>query len=221
MKRLLLITGSVFCLLVLSGCAQQIPLFNGHNLDGWKPVLSDTSYSPSQVWSVKNGILRCEGKPNGYLRTTRPYSHYKLRLEWRWPEEPTNSGVLLHANGQDQVWPIAIEAQLRSGDAGDFILMGEDLSLTVEGQTMKPKDSRYLRIPRKKPSNEKKAGQWNRYEIICRGDTVEVYVNGLLQNKGSAAPITSGFICLQSEGSPIEFRNIILEPLPQLKKGSR
>ncbi len=221
MKRLLFITGSVFCLLVLSGCAQQIPLFNGHNLDGWKPVLSDTSYSPSQVWSVQNGILRCEGKPNGYLRTTRPFSHYKLRLEWRWPDEPTNSGVLLHATGPDQVWPTAIEAQLRSGDAGDFILMGEELSLTVDGKTIQPKDSRFARIPRKKPTNEKKAGQWNRYEIICRGDTVELYVNGLLQNKGSGAPINSGFICLQSEGSPIEFRNIILEPLPQPKKGSR
>jgi hypothetical protein len=221
MKRGLLITGSVFCLLVLSGCAQQIPLFNGYNLDGWKPVLSDTSYSPSQVWSAKNGILRCEGKPNGYLRTTRPYSHYKLRLEWRWPEEPTNSGVLLHAMGPDQVWPTCIEAQLRSGDAGDIILIGEDLSLIADGQKMQPKDSRYLRIPRKKPTNENKAGQWNRYEIICRGDTIEVYVNGLLQNKGSGVPITSGYICLQSEGSPIEFRNIILEPLPQPKKGSR
>lgn len=220
MKRIVLVFGSVVCLLAVGGCAPQIRLFNGHNLDGWKPVLSDSS-SPSQVWSVRNGVIRCEGKPNGYLRTTRPYSHYKLRLEWRWPDEPTNSGVLLHASGPDQVWPTSIEAQLRSGDAGDIILIGEDLSLTVDGQTMQPKDSRFLRIPRKKPSNEKKPGQWNLYEILCRGDTIELRVNGLVQNQASAASAASGYICLQSEGSPIEFRNIILEPLPQPKKGSR
>ncbi|HPY76975.1 MAG TPA: DUF1080 domain-containing protein [Anaerohalosphaeraceae bacterium] len=221
MKRLLFIVGSVLYPLMLNGCAQQIPLFNGYNLDGWKPVLSDTSYSPPQVWSVRNGILRCEGKPNGYLRTTRPYSHYKLRLEWRWPQEPANSGILVHAIGPDQVWPTSIEAQLRSGDAGDIILIGEDLSLIVDSQKMQPTGSRLLRIERKNPTNEKKPGQWNRCEIICRDSAVEIYINGLLQNKGSRASVSSGYICLQSEGAPIEFRNIILEPLPQTGKRSR
>lgn len=214
MKRSLMILCLGLCLLLFSGCAQQIRLFNGQNLSGWKPYMGDPSINPFRVWSVKNGIIRCEGKPNGYLRTTRIYANYKLHLEWRWPEEPTNSGVLLHMNGADQIWPTSLEAQLRSGDAGDIILIGEAVSLTVNDAKLTPQDSRYLRIPGIKPSTEKPAGQWNRYDILCKDGTIELRINGVLQNKGTSASLTSGYICLQSEGSPIEFRNIILELLP-------
>ena len=61
-------------------------------------------------------------------------------------------------------------------------------------------------------SSEKPAGEWNEYDILCKGDTIVCHVNGILQNEGTAATITSGWICLQSEGSPIEFRNIYVEP---------
>lgn len=199
---------------LLSGCGQQIRLFNGKNLDGWKPVLSDEMVHPASVWSAKDGKIRCEGKPNGYIRTARPYANYKLHLEWRWTEQPTNSGVLLHMNGPDQVWPTCIEAQLRSGDAGDIILIGEELSIVTNGLKQQPQDSRYLRIGKIHPSNEKNPGQWNSYDILCKDGTIELRVNGLLQNSGTNASVSSGYICLQSEGSPIEFRNIILQPLP-------
>jgi len=214
MKRLLLVLGGVLCVLLTSGCAQPIRLFNGYNLDGWKPYAGDPSVDSSRIWTVKDGRIRCEGKPNGYLRTTRTYSNFKLNLEWRWPQEATNSGVLLHINGPDQVWPDCIEAQLRSGDAGDIILIGESVSLEAGGQTLQPQDSRYLRIPRMQPSNERKPGQWNRYEILSQDGLIELRVNGVLQNRGTGASLRSGYIGIQSEGSPIEFRNIVLEELP-------
>ena len=66
---------------------------------------------------------------------------------------------------------------------------------------------------KKAPANEKPAGEWNTYDIVCDGDSVELTVNGLLQNEGAGANPSSGPICLQSEGSPIQFRNVYLEPL--------
>ncbi|HEC02656.1 MAG TPA: DUF1080 domain-containing protein, partial [Phycisphaerales bacterium] len=56
-------------------------------------------------------------------------------------------------------------------------------------------------------------GQWNSYDIICDGKTITLFVNGLLQNKGADVDPSSGPISLQSEGSPIEFRNIYIEPV--------
>jgi hypothetical protein len=50
-------------------------------------------------------------------------------------------------------------------------------------------------------------------EVTCDGNTIEVYVNGILQNKGTGLNVDRGSICLQSEGKDIEFRNIYLTPL--------
>jgi hypothetical protein len=61
-------------------------------------------------------------------------------------------------------------------------------------------------------SSENPPGEWNRYDIVCEGDSIQLTVNGVLQNKGAGANPPSGAICLQSEGSPIQFRNIYLKP---------
>jgi hypothetical protein len=60
---------------------------------------------------------------------------------------------------------------------------------------------------------EKPLGEWNRYEITCKGDTIELKVNGVKVNEGSRAERTKGKIALQSEGAPISFRNIKLTPI--------
>ena len=69
----------------------------------------------------------------------------------------------------------------------------------------------------KKPgdSSENPTGEWNVYEITCQGDNIELIVNGVLQNTGSNANPSSGQIALQSEGGPIEFRNIYIVPQPE------
>ena len=152
------------------------------------------------------------GKPNGYMRTKSIYSNYRLHLEWRWPDEPANSGVLLNASGEDHVWTKCIECQLKAGSAGDFVLMN-GAGLTVDGKDMQNVEKQFVVIPKKQQSSEKAAGQWNAYEIKCGRDSISCYVNGVLQNEGSAPTITTGWICLQSEGGPIEFRNIFIEPL--------
>ena len=95
-------------------------------------------------------------------------------------------------------------------NAGDFWLLS-DATLKVDGETRGP--GRFVNVKKKHPSNEKPAGEWNTYDIVCAKGSVRLTVNGLLQNEGTEATPCSGYICLQSEGSPIEFRNIYLEPV--------
>ncbi|NIA15590.1 MAG: DUF1080 domain-containing protein, partial [Nitrospiraceae bacterium] len=132
--------------------------------------------------------------------------NYRLTLEWRWPDGAGNSGVLLHIHEPDAVWPKAIEGQLQSGHAADFWVIGG-----TDFKEHTNKNDR--RVIKRKRSNEKPLGEWNQYEIVCKGNTIRLYVNGLLQNSATETTVTKGYIGLQSEGTPIEFRNIILEPL--------
>ncbi|HUT29355.1 MAG TPA: DUF1080 domain-containing protein [Sedimentisphaerales bacterium] len=209
-----LVTTAIGLAFLTAGCASQkeVHLWNGKDFTGWKRVLSDENVDVASVWSVRNGVVHCKGKPNGYMRTTADYSNYKLHLEWRWAAEPTNSGVLLHATGPDKVWPKCIESQLKAGNAGDFVLIG-GTGVSVGGKFIQDTSEPYVIVPKQRDSSEKTPGLWNAYDIVCSGDTIVCYVNGVLQNEGTNATDTSGGICLQSEGSPIEFRNIYLEPL--------
>jgi len=207
---------SVFSVLLLFACAQKqeaekVMLFNGTDLSGWKLFIPGDSVDVEQVWTVKEGVVHCAGVPNGYMMTEESYSDYKLHLEWRWAEEPTNSGVLLHCQGPDQTWPNCIECQLMAGNAGDFVLIGPG-SITVDDSTY-VNEERFLSIKKKHESNEKPAGEWNTYDIEVRGSSVACYVNGLMQSNGVDCSHTSGPIALQSEGSPIEFRNIYITAL--------
>jgi hypothetical protein len=187
-------------------------LWNGRNFAGWTRVVADPAAEVNDVWRVRNGNLYCTGKPNGYIRTTASYSDYHLHVEWRWPETPTNSGVLLHAGGVDKVWPVCIECQLKAGSAGDLVLMN-GAGIAVGGVDRTNSAKQFVVIEKRLPTSEVPAGQWNSYDIYCKGDTIRCLVNELVQNEGTAASATSGWICLQSEGGPIEFRNIYLQPV--------
>ena len=208
----ILLSTLVGCQQGVSEPRQKVMLWNGQDFSGWKLYVPDKDVNVNDIWSVRKGVVHCKGKPNGYMRTKSKYANYRLHLEWRWPDEPTNSGVLLHASGEDQVWPQCIECQLKTGNAGDFVLIG-GTGITVDGKDMQNVEKQFVVAPKKQQSSEKTAGQWNKYEIHCEKDTIRCYVNGVLQNEGTAATITTGWICLQSEGSPIEFRNIYIEPL--------
>ena len=196
----------------------KVDLFDGKSLDGWTPFSpakkqgKDIPSTDVKVWSVQDGVIHCEGKPSGYLRTNKDYADYQLHLEWRWVGKPTNSGVLLHKTGPDVLWPTSVEAQVMHENAGDFYLINLS-SLIVNGKQLGPVVKPYLRAKKLEPSSENPPGEWNRYDIVCEGDSIRLTVNGLLQNNGTCAKPSSGAICLQSEGSPIQFRNIYLKPL--------
>ena len=213
MKRSLFALTALVALAVMStGCSQKTQLFNGKDFTGWKLHVDDENVDVKDIWSVKDGVVQCKGKPNGYMRTTKTYSNYKLHVEWRWTAQPTNSGVLLHSSGEDKVWPRCIEAQLKAGSAGDFVLIGHT-GVTIDGKEYQDDNKMFISVPKKLDSTENEPGEWNEYDITCKGDTITVLVNGQLQNDAVKATDTEGWICLQSEGSPIQFRNIYLEDL--------
>ncbi len=185
-----------------------ITLFNGKDFEGWYMYLKDADAKPKDVWKVRDGAIWCTGNPTGFLRTKQEYSDFKLVFEWRWPEKPGNSGVLLHMSGEEKIWPLCMEAQLMHKRAGDLIGMGCNFN---ENKAKKGRPISYA--PHMNDSNEKEPGGWNTYEITCYGDIIELKVNGQLQNKATGVSIRKGFIGFQSEGVPIMFRNFKLTPL--------
>ena len=97
---------------------EKIEFFNGKDTDGWVSHLKDDTEA-RKVWSVKEGLLLCTGKPNGYLRTEKSYANYKVTVEWRFTKA-ANTGVLVHINGKDKVWPLCVECQGMHAAQGDM-----------------------------------------------------------------------------------------------------
>jgi hypothetical protein len=189
---------------------EKTMLWNGKDFAGWKLYTNEPDHDVMKTWSVKNGLLRCEGKPAGYMRTEKYYADYLIHVEWRWPEKGGNNGVLVHMSGEDKVWPKSLECQLFSGNAGDFwVIEGLETAEHAKGGE-RVKGRRTIKL---KDSSEKPLGEWNAYDIICKDDWIVVMVNGVLQNVATKCSDKSGKICLQSEGTPIEYRNIYIEPL--------
>ena len=124
-----------------------------------------------------------------------------------------NSGVFLHTSGPDLIFPAHFQGQLKHEDAGDFIVHGVGESATLNDTVYTSSSEAKPLIPKLHPSNENPAGEWNTYDIYCRGNTIELVVNGLLQNTATDLSLSSGNIGLQAEGSRIQFRNLWVKPL--------
>ena len=205
---------SVFVFMVVASCTQKNEsLFNGENLDGWTIFVDETIISPEDFFYVNDGMIECVGVPVGYLRTVNEYSDYQLHIEWRYPDKPTNSGVFLHTSGPDKIWPNHYQGQLKYENAGDFIVQGEGLSASIGDTVYVSSDTLKPLIPKINQTNEKPAGEWNSYDITCSGSTIELRVNGLLQNTATNCSLTRGGIGLQAEGSKIQYRNLWIEHL--------
>lgn len=220
-QRLLagLVALPLFALASSGGAAGQEPgwikLFNGKDFSGWKVFLDPKKKAdPAKIFTVKDGVIHCEGSVNGYLVTEKEYGDYVLKVQWKWGDKMVgknrNSGVFVHVVGADKIWPKAVEAQLMSGRAGDFWLV-DNFKLKVDPKRQDPKVARHYF--RAKDDVEKKVGDWNQYEITCKGDTIKLVINGQVVNEGTNAELTKGKILLQSEGAEIMFRNVELKPL--------
>jgi 3-keto-disaccharide hydrolase len=192
---------------------KPITLFNGRDLEGWTAVLEDNKAKAADVWSVADGVLMCKGNPRGYLRTVKEDFHdYVLTLEWRFPagSKGGNSGVLLHTTtpGALGIWPKSMEAQLNHQNAGDIWVIGT--TCEIENADKRVMGRRHLNLT---DDSEKPIGEWNAYEITCKGDEITIKVNGDLVNHVTKCSVQKGAISLQSEGAEIHFRNIKLTPL--------
>jgi hypothetical protein len=181
-------------------------VFSKSDTANWVYILNDKSLHPLDVFKMDSGVLKISGLSSGYLRTKKSYKNYTLKLEWRWLKSPGNSGVLVHIQPKDSIWPVCYQVQQKTNAAGDIICMN--------GLWAKEcKDSVKFTVNKLKPSNEKPLGEWNAMEIICTNDKISVFVNGELQNEITGLTVRSGTIGLQNEGKPLEFRNFTIKRL--------
>jgi hypothetical protein len=181
---------------------EALRLFNGKDLKGWSFVPETLK----DVWSVKDGVLVNLGKPRGYIRTDKDYTNFVIRMQVRHLTKG-NGGVLLRAVGADKVWPKSIECQGMVENKGDIWNIGRFPMKVAEDRT---KGRRTKKIH---DSNEKPMGEWNEYEMTINKGDLRILVNGLTQNIATECEEVPGKICLQSEGSHMEFRNIVLIPI--------
>ena len=187
----------------------KVELFNGKDTTGW---VAFPEASAKDTWSVKEGLLTCTGKPNGFLRTEKAYKQYRFTVEWRFTKTG-NTGVVVHMTPPDAIWPKSIECQGMHKSQGDFYFWN---GATLQGGTeLKDKKSGKVRGYRlgKQADAERPAGEWNTFTTVCDKDTVTILVNGKEVNKATGANLSEGFIGLQVEVGAFEVKRCTLEPL--------
>ncbi len=204
-----------FALAAIAGAQEAITptnrldLFNGSDFSGWTFCMKSNA-DPALTWNVTNGAIHCSGQPYGYARTEKSFCDYQLTVIWRFVKvapHADNSGVFVHIQLPDKVFPKCVECQGQFQHQGDFILGG---GTSADGH---PNSKNFVFISQSGPPNENPAGEWNTNRVVCRGNAVELFVNGRTMNKITGCNLSSGFVGIQSEGGEIEVRKMFLEPL--------
>jgi hypothetical protein len=189
----------------------HLVLFNGHDLAGWTTCMRTNSDS-SQTWTVTNGVIHCTGQPAGFLRTLQSYHDYKLSVTWRFVKiapKLDNTGVLVHMQLPDKVWPPCVQVQGKHDHQGDlFVMSGAECK---EHQGMDANTP----VAMHGDSAEKPVGEWNTSDTLCSGDSVKSFINDKLMNEITQCTVTNGFVGFQSEGADMEIRSVALDPLPK------
>ncbi len=221
--KIQLLLGWAFALAV---SASPVALFNGKDLSNWTADVPEADgkadFQPSFI--VRDGMLVSLGKPLGHLLTNETYSDYKLEVEYRFPGEGGNCGVLVHSSDLRELYgmfPKSIEVQMMHENAGDFWCIGENIEVPdmekrrprKEGQAFGGASSDARRILNLTDGSEKPLGEWNRMTIECKGAEIIVHVNGELVNHGTNCTAASGKIAIQAEGTEVEFRKVELTKL--------
>lgn len=220
MRRTLLLALAAFILPASAQTPQFRDLFNGKNLKGWVNV-----NTAPDTWSVKKGILICKGQPIGVMRTDRQYENFILHIEWMHMEPGGNSGTFIWSDANPNPksrLPNGVEVQMleldwvklntKNGVAPPVAYVEGEL-FGVGGVTTTPDNPRG---PRSKSLEGRcnPRGQWNTYTVIAVDGTVKLAINGKFVNGISKSTQKKGYICLESEGAEIHFRNIKIMELP-------
>ena len=212
------------CSCTVMSLQAPLPLFDGVSLAGWHTDIpaADTGGEIAPSFVVRDGLLVSMGTPQGHLITDAAYADYRLVVEYRWPGEPGNCGVLVHASTPRRLYgmfPASIECQMHVGNAGDFWCIGEDIRVPdMEARRGSPakwgvEEGQARRIKNLTDGSESPLGEWNQMVIECRGSTIDIWVNGDHVNHGTDCTASRGQIALQAEGAACEFRKVELTPL--------
>jgi len=198
-----------------------IHLFNGKDLNGWHADVPDMDKNAAlkTPFIVRNGLLVSLGTPGGHLITDAVYENYRIAIAYRFAGKPGNCGLLVHASTPRALYamfPKSIEVQMMHENAGDFWCIVEDISVPEMEKRRGPKENwgitegKERRIVNLTDGSEKPVGDWNTMEVECLGNSIKVWVNGVLVNHGTGATAAKGQIALQAEGSEVEFRKVEL-----------
>ena len=189
------------------------PLFNGVDLTGWVPV----NTAPS-TWTVEDDMLHCTGKPIGELRTTRMFQNFVLELEWRHLVPRGNAGIFVWADditARGQPFHRSIEVQVLEnayGNTRSHTTHGD--IFPIHGARMKPINDRGGSRAFPTESHSRPCPEWNHYRITCQDGAISLAVNGVLVTRGEDCSPRKGYICLESEGGVVDYRNMRILELP-------
>jgi hypothetical protein len=205
--------------------AEEVPqfreLFNGKDLTGWVNVNTD-----KDTWTVRDGLLVCSGQPIGVMRSEKQYENFILHIEWRHMQAGGNSGVFIWSTGsvpEGRRLPSGMEVQMleldwvnqhrqKDGTLPPIAYVHGEL-FGAGGLTVTPDNPRG---PRSKSIENrcKGKGEWNVYDVVAVDGVVKLSVNGKFVNGVSHSSVRKGYLCLESEGAEIHFRNIRILELP-------
>ena len=186
-----------------------------------------------ETWTWKDGVIHCTGQPVGVIRTKKPVTNFELVAQWRHLQSGGNSGIFVWAPeaALEGIKPGhlprgGIEVQIldhgyteqfekSSGKKADwFTTHGDVFSVGTSKMTpfppTSPNGSRSF--PRKALS--KGVGQWNHYYVRAINGEIRLWVNGEEVSGGNGCDPASGYLCLESEGAPVEFRELRIRELP-------
>jgi len=223
-----------------------VSLFNGKNLDGWTPKIRyhKLGENPGHTFRVKNGAIQVGyeaydefGAKFGHLFYKDKFSHYRLRVEYRFIGKQCkggpgwalrNSGIMVHGQsaesmGKDQDFPDSIEVQLLGGDGKN---KRATANLCTPGTHVVMSGKLIKRHCINSKSKTYHGEQWVTCEVEVRGSqTIKHYINGALvmsydkpqldggnkkrvADNGGKLLLSEGTISLQSESHPVEFRKV-------------
>ncbi len=203
---------------------------------GWRALGEDDFAAVNcnpETWSWKDGVIHCTGKPVGVIRTKEPVTNFELVAQWRHLQSAGNSGIFVWAPQQalEGIRPNTlprggIEVQIldrgyaeqyekKHGKKADWFTTDGDV-FPVGTSKMKPfpptsPDGRRS-FPRKALS--KGVGRWNHYYVRAINGEIRLWVNGEEVSGGNGCTPATGYLCLESEGAPVEFRGIRIRELP-------
>ncbi len=216
--------------------AQPVRAFIDDEAPGWRSLTEEDFTrvnSAEDTWSWKAGVLHCTGLPVSVMRTSKEFKNLEMVVEWMHEKSAGNSGVFLWAT------PQSVEKLTASGKAG--LPAGVEIQILDHGYTeliaSKGKKTDWFgtngdvfpvqvqmtpfpplspdgrrSFPRKHLS--KGHGEWNHYYIRAINGEVRLWVNGEEVSGGTGVDPAQGYICLESEGSPIQFRKLRVRELP-------
>lgn len=181
--------------------------------------------TPPETWSLKNGELICAGRPIGVMRSEKQYENFILHVEWKHTEPGGNSGVFVWSSARPDEksrLPDGVEVQMldldwvklntRNGVTPPVAYVHGEL-FGVGGVETVPDNPRGTRS-KSIENRVKGTDEWNTYDVVCVDGVIKLSVNGKFVNGVQQASQKKGYLCLESEGAKIHFRNLTIIELP-------